>query len=135
MIAQLEYTNHLLQFFKNIFYYARIMLIAFSHHNLLYSKLCWHNQLVPIPTGSRRRMCVWYFRLLLTSHVILLIPHLWSRLWTIIQLVEVRFILSFPSLLVQVEFILWYLIVSILPSVFLFFMVVSSGIFSTAFAP
>ena len=61
---------------------------------------------------------------------VLFIPHLWSGLWIVVQLVEVHFILSFALLLVQVEFILWYLIVSILPSVFLFFfMVVSSGIF------
>ena len=31
--------------FKSIFYYAGIMLNAFS--NLLCSKLCWHNRLVP----------------------------------------------------------------------------------------
>ena len=41
MTVQLEYINHLLQFFKNISYYAGIMLNAFS--NLL----CWHNRLVP----------------------------------------------------------------------------------------
>ena len=46
MTVQLEYINHLLQFFKNIFYYAGIMLNAFS--DLLCSKLCWHNWLVPI---------------------------------------------------------------------------------------
>ena len=45
MTVQLEYINHLLQFFKNISYYAGIMLNAFSH--LLCSKLCWHNRLVP----------------------------------------------------------------------------------------
>ena len=45
MTVQLEYINHLLQFFKNISYYAGIMLNAFS--DLLCSKLCWHNRLVP----------------------------------------------------------------------------------------
>ena len=45
MTVQLEYINHLLQFFKNISYYAGIMLDAFS--DLLCSKLCWHNRLVP----------------------------------------------------------------------------------------
>ena len=45
MTFQLEYINHLLQFFENISYYAGIMLNAFS--DLLCSKLCWHNQLVP----------------------------------------------------------------------------------------
>ena len=44
--VQLEYTNHLLQFSKLFSYYAGIMLNAFS--DLLYSKLCWHNRLVPI---------------------------------------------------------------------------------------
>ena len=42
--VQLEYIDHLLQFFKNISYYAGIMLNAFS--DLLCSKLCWHNRLV-----------------------------------------------------------------------------------------
>ena len=41
--VQLEYINHLLQFFKNIFYYAGIIFNAFS--DLLCSKLCWHNRL------------------------------------------------------------------------------------------
>ena len=45
MGIKLEYINHLLQFFKNISYYAGIMLNAFS--DLLCSKLCWHNRLVP----------------------------------------------------------------------------------------
>ena len=45
MTVQLEYKNHLQQFFKNISYYAGIMLNAFS--DLLCSKLCWHNRLVP----------------------------------------------------------------------------------------
>ena len=45
LTVQLEYINHLLQFFKNISYYAGIMLNAFS--DLLCSKLCWHNRLVP----------------------------------------------------------------------------------------
>ena len=49
MTVQLEYTNHLLQFFKNISYYAGIMLNAFSH--LLCSKLCWHDRLVPTWSG------------------------------------------------------------------------------------
>ena len=44
--VQLEYTNHLLQFSKLFSYYAGIMLNAFS--DLLCSKLCWHNRLVPI---------------------------------------------------------------------------------------
>ena len=44
LTVQLEYTNHLLQFFKLFSYYAGNMLNAFS--NLLYSKLCWHNRLV-----------------------------------------------------------------------------------------
>ena len=43
--VQLEYTNHLLQFSKLFSYYAGIMLNAFS--DLLCSKLCWHNRLVP----------------------------------------------------------------------------------------
>ena len=45
MTVQLEYINHLLKFFKNISYYAGIMLNAYS--DLLCSKLCWHNGLVP----------------------------------------------------------------------------------------
>ena len=45
LTVQLEYTNHLLQFFKLFSYYAGIMLNAFS--DLLCSKLCWHNWLVP----------------------------------------------------------------------------------------
>ena len=45
MTIQLEYINHLLQFFRNIPYYAGIMLNAFI--DLLYSELCWHNRLVP----------------------------------------------------------------------------------------
>ena len=45
MIVQLEYINHLLQFFENISYYASIMLNAFS--DLLCSELCWHNRLGP----------------------------------------------------------------------------------------
>ena len=45
MGVQLEYINHLLQFLKNISYYAGIMLNAFS--DLLCSNLCWHNRLVP----------------------------------------------------------------------------------------
>ena len=43
MIIQLEY--HLLRFSKNIFYYVGITLNVFS--DLLCSKLCWHNRLVP----------------------------------------------------------------------------------------
>ena len=54
MIVQLEDINHLLQFFKNISYYAGIMLNAFN--DLLCSKLCWHNRLVPSPTiGGQQR--------------------------------------------------------------------------------
>ena len=49
MTVQLEYINHLLQFFKNYSYYAGIMLNAFS--DLLCSKLCWHNWLVPTDTA------------------------------------------------------------------------------------
>ena len=45
MTVQLEYIKHLLQFFKSISYYAGIMPNAFS--DLLCSKLCWHNWLVP----------------------------------------------------------------------------------------
>ena len=45
LTVQLEYTNQLLQFFKLFSYYAGIMLNAFS--DLLCSKLCWHNWLVP----------------------------------------------------------------------------------------
>ena len=45
LTVQLEYTNHLLQFFKLFSYYAGIMLNPFS--DLLCSKLCWHNRLVP----------------------------------------------------------------------------------------
>ena len=45
MTVQLEYINYLEQFFKNISYYAGIMLDPFS--DLLCSKLCWHNRLVP----------------------------------------------------------------------------------------
>ena len=45
LTVQIEYINHLLQFFKYISYYAGIMLNAFS--DLLCSKLCWHNRLVP----------------------------------------------------------------------------------------
>ena len=45
LTVQLEYINHLLQFFKLFSYYAGIMLNAFS--DLLCSKLCWHNWLVP----------------------------------------------------------------------------------------
>ena len=45
LTVQVEYINHLLQFLKNISYYAGIMLNAFGH--LLCSKLCWHNRLVP----------------------------------------------------------------------------------------
>ena len=45
MTARFEYINHLLQFFKSISYYADIMLNAFS--DLLCSKLCWYNWLVP----------------------------------------------------------------------------------------
>ena len=51
LTVQLEYTNHLLQFFKLFSYYADIMLNAFS--DLLRSKLCWHNQLVPSINSSR----------------------------------------------------------------------------------
>ena len=40
-----NYINPLLPFFKNISYYAGIMLNAFSH--LLCSKLCWYDWLVP----------------------------------------------------------------------------------------
>ena len=47
MTVQLEYTNHLLQFFTNLSYYAGIILNAFS--DLLCLKLCWHNWLVPNP--------------------------------------------------------------------------------------
>ena len=47
LTVQLEYTNHLLQFSKLFSYYAGIMLNAFS--DLLCSKLCWHNRLVPRP--------------------------------------------------------------------------------------
>ena len=43
MTVQLEYLYCLLQFF-NIYYYAGIMLNAFS--DLLCSKLCWHSRLV-----------------------------------------------------------------------------------------
>ena len=46
MTVQLEYINYLLQIFKNVSHYAKIMLNAFS--DLLCSKVCWHNQLVPI---------------------------------------------------------------------------------------
>ena len=45
MTVQLQYMNHLLQFFNNISDHAGIMLNAFS--NLLCSKLCLHNRLVP----------------------------------------------------------------------------------------
>ena len=45
LTVQLEYTNHLMQFFKLFSYYAGIILNAFS--DLLCSKLCWHNWLVP----------------------------------------------------------------------------------------
>ena len=45
MTIQLEYINYLFQFFKNISYFAGIMLNAFV--DLLCSKLCWHNRLVP----------------------------------------------------------------------------------------
>ena len=56
MIVQLEDINHLLQFFKNISYYAGIMLNAFS--DLLCSKLCWHNRLVPSHvTYKVRQVC------------------------------------------------------------------------------
>ena len=34
MTVQLEYINHLLQFFKNISYYAGIMLNAFSDQRI-----------------------------------------------------------------------------------------------------
>ena len=50
MTVQLEYINHLLQFFKNISYYTGIMLNAFS--DLLCPKLCWHNRLVPAWNSS-----------------------------------------------------------------------------------
>ena len=46
MIVQLECINHLLLLFKNIFYYAGIMLNAFN--DLICSKLYWHNRLVLI---------------------------------------------------------------------------------------
>ena len=46
MTVQLEHINQLQQFFKNTSYYAGIILNAFS--DLLCSKLCWHNRLVPI---------------------------------------------------------------------------------------
>ena len=45
MTVQLEYINHLLQFFKNISNYAGIILIAFNE--LLNSNLCWHNAAGP----------------------------------------------------------------------------------------
>ena len=45
MTVQLEYFNHLQYFLKSFSYYAGIMLNAFS--DLLCSKLCWHNRLVP----------------------------------------------------------------------------------------
>ena len=45
LTVQLEYTNHLFQFFKLFFYYAGIMRNAFS--GLLCSKSCWHNRMVP----------------------------------------------------------------------------------------
>ena len=45
MTVQLEYMNHLLQFFKNMSHYAGIMLNAFN--SLLWSKLYWYNRLVP----------------------------------------------------------------------------------------
>ena len=41
-------------FVKNISYYAGIMLNAFS--DLLCSKLCWHNRLVPTP-GHGNHSC------------------------------------------------------------------------------
>ena len=47
MIVQLEYINHLLQFFENISYYAGIMLNVFSD---LLCSLYWHNRgRVPTP--------------------------------------------------------------------------------------
>ena len=55
MTIQLEYINHLLQFFKNIAYYAGIMLNTFI--DLLRSKLYWHNRLVP--TRQRGERVVW----------------------------------------------------------------------------
>ena len=48
--VQLEYINHLLQFFKTFSYYADIMLNAFS--DLICSLLCWHNRLVPYGVAS-----------------------------------------------------------------------------------
>ena len=49
MSVQLEYINHLLQFFYYAIYACiNIMLNAFSH--LLCSRLFWHNRLVP--TGN-----------------------------------------------------------------------------------
>ena len=51
LTVQLEYTNHLLQFFKLFSYYAGIMLNAFS--DLLFSKLCWYNRLVPTANPNR----------------------------------------------------------------------------------
>ena len=57
MTAQLEYINPFVATFikcinilLNISYYAGIMLNAFS--DLLCSKLCWHNRLVPSSNPS-----------------------------------------------------------------------------------
>ena len=58
LTVQLEYTNHLLQFFKLFSYYAGIMLNAFS--DLLCSKLCWHNRLIPSYIATLRpQLNVW----------------------------------------------------------------------------
>ena len=55
MTVQLEYIKHLLQFFKNISYHsAGIMLNAFS--DLLCSKLCWHNRLIPSPGAIKKEI-------------------------------------------------------------------------------
>ena len=59
-----------MQFFKNISYYAGITFNAFS--DLLCSKLCWHNQLVPNCFVSE------------FSHVIACgsqVGHIWITLW------------------------------------------------------
>ena len=45
MFSWVEYINLFAAFFQSISYYAGIMLNAFS--DLLCSKLCWHNRLVP----------------------------------------------------------------------------------------
>ena len=58
MTVQLEYINHLLQFFKNSSYYASIMHNAFS--DLLCSKLCWNNQLVPTHKWAHPHTIIYY---------------------------------------------------------------------------